>query len=568
MKLSNNSAALRSLDATAQQEAFLPTKARPVKGASAFPVKRRSTAKVSVPSSQSPEVVDFYRNEFRKYLKSQLPKRANISAYYRHLKGIWPTTGYPQSSCPSHRTLNRNLKALAHEIKGGMCTFPCNHTQSEDVLAVIREQFPHASQDARCPTCVSQQLVADNQQAKDVELKHRLMAVSNSSIIAYDGNVHNVDVDAVTRAHLSHKLCDTLDVAFGTVHIRVKELWDNYIPTNNEKNKVKGGFMPKDFDPPQQQVIGNPGDGTVGVVVWPTNEKKTERDFLMIGDLGLHNEDIVELGRAETKAIVGAPEGKRCGAAGGYRLPTFGTEFDSASMTHATKGFREMIATNTDGNTAVKLVYKNVDTGEIKIFESAYNDIHMNRHSGDEKKAAMAGCQHTIRKTIQEMRQRITSMAVCSVLKLLPGHEIKGLYKSLRDSHTKIARNVKGAKTFWEGAAYNLCIHLSMAQMVLLEWACGTGEMRNHMALACHEDSNKSHPLESYTLFGRVADNDNRDATSIRMEMVDGYLILVHVGVFVRVRCGLDAVHCNLRNTMHVADWSRNVHNWSWVHGP
>ena len=57
-------------------------------------------------------------------------------------------------------------------------------------------------------------------------------------------------------------------------------------------------------------------------------------------------------------------------------------------------------------------------------------------------------------------------------------------------------------------------------------------------------------------------DEDNKCLTT------DGKLMFPCHGFGLQIKCGYDIVHCNLSNTCHVADSSRNSINWSKVHGP
>ena len=104
-------------------------------------------------------------------------------------------------------------------------------------------------------------------------------------------------------------------------------------------------------------------------------------------------------------------------------------------------------------------------------------------------------------------------------------------------------------------------------ESILLSWACTTGEMRNHMAVCAHYDGNKSHPVESMTLFGRMATNVQCNNNSCDNQE-DGYLIFPIDGITLKIRCGYDVVHCGLKQTVHLADNTRNSCNWSMVHGP
>lgn len=92
----------------------------------------------------------------------------------------------------------------------------------------------------------------------------------------------------------------------------------------------------------------------------------------------------------------------------------------------------------------------------------------------------------------------------------------------------------------------------------LIEWMCTTGEMRNHQAVACHEDGNTSHYIELYTLFGR----------GNGIQKKDGFLYLPMHNTVVRIKCNKEGIACNLWRTSHVPDQTRNTNNFSKVHGP
>ena len=109
--------------------------------------------------------------------------------------------------------------------------------------------------------------------------------------------------------------------------------------------------------------------------------------------------------------------------------------------------------------------------------------------------------------------------------------------------------------------------HTSL-EAALINWAMTTGDMRNHEATACHVDGNKSHLVETLTLFGRVSKNVNSSAHDITNEMANGKVVFPLDGLALEYRCGRDIIHCNFKDTMHVADSTRNTHNWSKVYGP
>lgn len=116
----------------------------------------------------------------------------------------------------------------------------------------------------------------------------------------------------------------------------------------------------------------------------------------------------------------------------------------------------------------------------------------------------------------------------------------------------------------------NVDAGLSEFERVLLEYACGTGDMRNHQALFAHKDKNKSHPLESMMVFGKVPEegNSNMSCRSVVKNMTNAMLIQPYERIVWDLRCGLDVLHSRFTNTYHVSDPSRGLSNWSYVHGP
>ena len=91
----------------------------------------------------------------------------------------------------------------------------------------------------------------------------------------------------------------------------------------------------------------------------------------------------------------------------------------------------------------------------------------------------------------------------------------------------------------------------------LVLWMCVTGKMRNHQALCCHVDINRSHRFELYTLFSRHG-----------IGKKDGYIYLPLHNVVLKICCDKQLMLCNFSKAPHVPDSSRNMHNFSKVRGP
>lgn len=93
--------------------------------------------------------------------------------------------------------------------------------------------------------------------------------------------------------------------------------------------------------------------------------------------------------------------------------------------------------------------------------------------------------------------------------------------------------------------------------------------MQNHQALAAHKDGNKSHPLESMTLHGKVpSKNGSTSSTTLVQGMTNAKLIFPCQHLMLEIHCGKDVVHSSLTRTHHVPDLTRGNSNWSLVHGP
>ena len=102
---------------------------------------------------------------------------------------------------------------------------------------------------------------------------------------------------------------------------------------------------------------------------------------------------------------------------------------------------------------------------------------------------------------------------------------------------------------------------------MLLVWSSLTGEMRNHQSLAAHVDGNKSHCMETLSLFPRYNNDEQMPNENLNKDC-DGSVLFPLDGLIIKYLAGLQLLHCSLSNTLHLSDSSRNTTNWSCVHGP
>jgi hypothetical protein len=164
------------------------------------------------------------------------------------------------------------------------------------------------------------------------------------------------------------------------------------------------------------------------------------------------------------------------------------------------------------------------------------------------------------------MMSRIRTPSVLEMLKLTRPTEKKGVWEGVWD--TIIAAIKKNGNSESINEWKRVDCELSHWEIVLLEWAASTGEMRNHEACHSHEDGNNSHFLETVWFGGKVDLKDQSSSTTKAKGMTSGKLVLPIQGVTLDVRCGSDLLHLSLKNTMHAADETRNRLNFSRVHGP
>ena len=160
-------------------------------------------------------------------------------------------------------------------------------------------------------------------------------------------------------------------------------------------------------------------------------------------------------------------------------------------------------------------------------------------------------------KLIGEMKSRIYFLLILVMKNMGSASE---LFKSFGTAVDRI----KNGKKKWKSEDSLL----TDFECVLLEYACGTGEMHNHQALHAHTDTNRSHPVESMMFFGKVPQDNKQQSTTIVQEMTNGRLIQPYERLVWELKCGYDVLHSRFSVTYHLSDSTRGVRNWSYVHGP
>ena len=323
--------------------------------------------------------------------------------------------------------------------------------------------------------------------------------------------------------------------------MNIKKIFDNY---KEIADKVTGVCLPNDatIETLKPNIICCPKD-SLGLIRLPSNG-----DFVVIDKSNFDNISILEISLNEMKQISKGITSPRAGAAGGFMFPS-GT---SKSLSPVTQNQRLMTMRKT--SVAMSLTYKNKDN-IVKGRNSIYQDLYMLRYTSHQKLKAALKSKALQRIMIQEMISRLRSFLVIHHADIITYQDT--LLTFLKYDKQRLDMEAKFKN-----------LGISGLDSKLLSWACTTGEMRNHQAVKAHLDGNKSHPVETMTIFGRLPTNLSEMNVNMLKQVDHGYLLLPLEGVTLKIKCGFDIVHCSLKKTLHLADNSRNTCNWSRVHGP
>ena len=449
------------------------------------------------------------------------------------------------------------------ESQNGYYKYPvCKHKLHRDLWQELNDPEKNAF---LCPTCNVTRFNTEEEQQANESLLQTLRSINYSYRYEWpDINLSFASVD-IMPSHIianNHLRRDSNWKMFLSLTITCRLLQVRSIQHDPIlEQKVKGAYYPSphQFQFNHDQLLSNPRDGSIGIVTWTTYKGTT--DYAILDTIAIPNESIVALSKEETSSITKLQTASRFGAAGGYVKPSTNTLYDEKSCSAATQQHRYFERAVKGNSTYVKIRYKNPATQRIQEYGSVYKDIYMTRSSKRSKRLLLYNDFHARLKTLLEMQSRLKALLVIQKLQL--NHNIP-IWTTFHNAIQQTQHKLKTKLCSWR----MIDPALSFFQIVLLEWAATTGDMQNHRALAAHTDGNKSHFLESMTVFGRVPGNAQGTTTTIANTMTPGQLLFPFQAFGLIVRPGKDALHLQCKNTMHVPDTSRNELNWSWVHGP
>jgi hypothetical protein len=452
------------------------------------------------------------------------------------------------------------------------CEAPLGGFASAAVSKGISEKNVHLlepMQEFMCPTCCTAALLDKAQAAATLHIRHLLYQLNWKKGLEWSNQKHILAVGESPFLDLAPEILAELrtETSFQSwlCDISFRRL---ALPTRTATAKTQanatGGAWPNGVR--VSATLNRSQDADFCLLELPSD------NFVILGSLALSPEVICKMSHLETLEIERYERGKRSGSAGGFPTIVQGGDyrFDPQSLSPITRNQRHLLWVPGSNTCAVKTVYAKKDSGTIKVFNSVYNDPIMRRVDKAEKRETLLSCEISRAVTILEMKSRLKALTLVHRLGL---HAKPSTKPSAKKQKTDtVAANFKAAvtKAVASWSEWKSCdASLGLFDMCLLEYAAGTGEMRNHQALSAHKDGNKSHFLETMTLFGRCRIPPNFSSyCKMAFEMKDGQLALLYDGVVLRFRCGVDVLHMNLDQTFHVPDPSRNSDNWSRVHGP
>jgi hypothetical protein len=407
-----------------------------------------------------------------------------------------------------------------------------------------------------CPQCLENYI-----QLKKEEKANELLELTLSQTIPlYKLDWSNDDYVLINNKKILNRYLDSTcfddDTTMNTLrkskYIHVMKIKSSMSSNEYKKkiNHLKGSSISTNFNDEimDEHSISYPLNDIGGLIIF-----QQTNDFLFIDKVPNKVQDIIDFSMSETMSINNLTLNGRSGSAGGF----VNVGSNSHSLSKVTQKDNSILVASRNG-VAMSCIYDN-DKNDTKKYNSVYNDLYMNRLDGKDKFNELKKNKSFRTITLNEMISRIQSFIIACQLKL-NCKAYGNPFKSLNDVIKTHKSNKK--VNFFLNKKY------SLFESMLLAWSCRTGEMRNHMSVKAHTDGNSSHSIETLSLFARIPMLSQYTRESINKYFKDGYLYFPIDGLVVKYKVGRHIIHCSLKNTLHLADKSRNDKNWSKVTGP
>jgi len=447
--------------------------------------------------------------------------------------------------------------------------YACGHKQPMDFACLVDKKAAHYQGSLCCPTCeTGKRTLVEEILSNDALLNTMRSKFGTLEMDWPDcgANVKCIDVATLpqrVKVFPKHLLeCkDLRRFLSGSFKVRHLAL-DVEPPDKVEQGLILGGKHPNCFAYPDNQLLRNPGDGSVGLVSWKNGAKNfSGRDYAFIGSVGLSNECIKRISIDESKYIHDMVKDKRMGSAGGYYLPTQNRHFDSLYLAPCTKETREFTRGPRVSSTGCAVTYTNYKKSRDVTYASCYNDLLMRKIDGNkgEMRQLLLASPAERERAIKEMEFRIKCLLAVDLFGLESTHATWMSFKGAVNA--ALGSPYTDEQDTWT----NIQPPIPLWHRVLLEFACCGCNVRNHQAVAAHIDGNPNHFLEGMMLFPVVAANCEAPSSRLVNNSTPGILCLPLMGVAFEISCGRDGLQLQLANTIHIADSSRGSNNVSTV---
>jgi len=405
-------------------------------------------------------------------------------------------------------------------------------------------KMSHTNYECDISSCI-QCTEGEQQYTKAIQKNDTLQSIYNNQLLSRTNStdtekVINVDVARFVKQQLGENASRVLPLlSKHDVVVKVIEL-NRHINIGREFNESKatldGAVWTANIDNPHPNLIMNDEGVDVTIAKLPIRKdcKQSihDQNFIVISNIKYEEASLDAFCHEESISICEGVKGSRAGPASGVCLMTD----HSRSHTPVTQKPTSLQLASSSTGCAKKVIYYN-KSNQLKVCHMGYKEIAMKRLTKQQKKAQACRCKNYSAILVQESLAYIASIA-CAVE--------AGIALATTDG--KLLSNLNAILSANADESIEHC---------LVKWMVTTGEMRNHQALACHTDTNKSHMMEIYSLFHRY-----------EVTKMDGYLYLPLDNACVKILCDTNVVVCNLSRTPHVPDQSRSTNNMSKVHGP
>ena len=414
---------------------------------------------------------------------------------------------------------------------------------------VVKKALPHTYAtytDKKCIQCTEGELQNNNLARKNNSLQNinKKQVSSPQSCIKSNTKIE-VSLRNFVTAELPEHASEILQLYNNQHKLKVSVIeLEKYIPTNkefnSEKSQINGATWTANINDnphPHPNILGHDDETDITVIKLPARTKQAQstgkQDFITISNANFDQSCVDEFCQHDNKSVQQKKTGSRPGPASGVALLSDG----SHSFTPVTQKQTSLKLAASKNGCAMRMVYEN-DHGKAKICNFGYKPVDMDRLTKAKKEKEAK--QYAFYREILLKEAMVYIASIASVV--AAGISISKHNNLYLCELCKILSNKKEEDSIEES---------------LVEWMVTTGEMRNHQAIACHVDTNKSHPLEIYSVFHRVG--------AIKM---NGLLYLPLDNVCIEMICDKNVAVCSLSRTPHVPDQSRNTNNISKVHGP